>query len=195
MGGEGTEARCLNASLLIYRWCKTFLNARELKHTHKNQLPSLLEVPVLFLTAFLLKAHSHPETDFSAAPLMPFATFLSLVLHQEYLTVSVHTLLSAFPCAFTLCLQCHLQPAHREGGCDYHQPVSTNCAMSQHWLHTLIFFIQVTAEFNSVQWRWCFWRGKDAIVQYIVQNISYFHVSIYKPDSDLSLKKFIHIQT
>lgn len=94
------------------------MKTRELKCKHKKELLSLLEVSVLFLTPFLLKAHSHPEKNFSGAPLMPFVIFLSLLLH---------TLLSAFPCAFTLHLQCHLQPARREGGCDHNQFVSISC--------------------------------------------------------------------
>lgn len=64
------------------------LNTTELQHTQKKIGTFFTRGSSFILTALLLKAHSHPERDFSGAPLMPFATLLSLLLHQEYLTAS-----------------------------------------------------------------------------------------------------------
>lgn len=95
-------------------------------------------VPVFLLTAFFPKALSKPERHFSGTPSMPFPTFLSLLLHVQYLTKSLTAqsqFLRGFTRAFTLHLRRRLQPPWREDGCGHHQhPV---CHVTQQWLHTL----------------------------------------------------------
>lgn len=71
---------------------KSFLSARELKHTHKLvsffAWGSNFGFDSILAESTLSHCNSHPGRDFSGAPLMPFAPFLSLLLHEEHLTAS-----------------------------------------------------------------------------------------------------------